>query len=717
MPRKKRRVARYCHACRAVAKTIDAYYQSIQEHFTNCTLSAKNPWPYKMIKLGSVEDLSKSDCTSCQDIINKLIQDDKLPSLESNSTFWLNGRSLLIGSSETFWIKLCRLEASAIAYEVGRLFDAQRTDIILLRKWIDCCHTSHHGRCLSSELPLPSHQIYLIDVDDGCLVHSSAKCRYVALSYVWGEAAAFRTTKCNLASLKEPRSIRADADDLSIPNTIRDALRLVSMLGQRYLWVDSFCIVQDDQEVKQKHLNSMASIYANAYFTIVAADGSNANHGLRGIGGGAKPRNVACDIVRLPNGNDMIAQRPRAWDPETTPWQSRGWTFQEGHFSRRVLIFNGLVSWVCRTAIWEEHISSPTEDTIVAARHEPSCHNLDHLAGQHGTWPDVDKWTSIAGEFNQKKLTYESDVVDAFSGITSALSGQFSGGVLWGIPEMFFDYLIIWRPVTPLRRRKAHIGSSFENILPSWSWLGWEGAFVPLAYPILTQHPKIDCSSIEIQSLVVWYKSESVTSNLCLVKNVYPSLYQTYRDKELSKVPAGWTRGLYPGGTPYYIHDTMPLERFRFPLPLLNENIGSQCNEQGRHLFFKAQRAWLFAGQNLTLANQKWTNCSIHLVDIDGNWAGTLQLSGEISDRPLIGMRCELIALSLGTAENRDDKHPGYLDEWYLPERPRDGEFYRFYNVLWIEWEGFIAYRKAVGTVYKEMWDSQRLEDVDVILG
>ena len=52
-----------------------------------------------------------------------------------------------------------------------------------------------------------------------------------------------------------------------------------------------------------------------------------------------------------------------------------------------------------------------------------------------------------------------------------------------------------------------------------------------------------------------------------------------------------------------------------------------------------------------------------------------------------------------------------------MPERPRDSEIYTFYNVMCIEWENGIAYRRAVGTVYKEMWESQAREEIDVILG
>ena len=77
---------------------------------------------------------------------------------------------------------------------------------------------------------------------------------------------------------------------------------------------------------------------------------------------------------------------------------------------------------------------------------------------------------------------------------------------------------------------------------------------------------------------------------------------------------------------------------------------------------------------------------------------------------------CELIALSLATVVNSGD-YLAILDEWKLPERPRDSVLYQFYYVMWIEWERGIAYRKAVGTVYKPVWEHQVREDVDIILG
>jgi hypothetical protein len=61
-----------------------------------------------------------------------------------------------------------------------------------------------------------------------------------------------------------------------IPRTIRNTISFVDLLGIPYLWVDSMCIVQDDKEGKHAQIQAMAGIYANAYVTIVAGNGWDA---------------------------------------------------------------------------------------------------------------------------------------------------------------------------------------------------------------------------------------------------------------------------------------------------------------------------------------------------------------------------------------------------------------------------------------------------------
>lgn len=48
--------------------------------------------------------------------------------------------------------------------------------------------------------------------------------------------------------------------------------------------------------------------------------------------------------------------------------------------------------------------------------------------------------------------------------------------------------------------------------------------------------------------------------------------------------------------------------------------------------------------------------------------------------------------------------------------RNQDGLF-EFVNVMWIEWQDGIAYRKAVGPFMRHVWEDYELETIEVTLG
>ncbi|KAE9375897.1 hypothetical protein N431DRAFT_437352 [Stipitochalara longipes BDJ] len=520
--------------------------------------------------------------------------------------------------------------------------------------------------------------------------------------------------KNNLDQLKKPGAIGPDVNHLVIPNTIRDAMRLVSLLNEKYLWVDAFCIIQDEDDTKELHLSSMASIYASSFFTIVAAGGDNANHGLRGIFERTKNRNVLCDTIRFQSGQELLAYRSRAWYPEHTTWDSRAWTFQEALFSRRLLIFNGLVSWVCRTAIWEEHVKKPTEDSSFSSNYVTPPLEMN-FAAHAPTWPNFEYWNNLVRLFACRQLKYDEDVISAFAGTTFIFNRVFSGGILWGMPEMFFDYCMLWTPLNVVRRRLGSNTSS-KNNLPSWSWVGWQGDIVPALIAPLSHPPEHDNQVIAIQPVVQWYQARNPISDIVPINSTYPSLFRTYSENRTAKVPPGWTRKLYPDSTPYYTHDKIPSERFRSPVPLISENSDQSLNNQNPYLFFKAQRAWFYIGEKLNGSRLPWGSCSATLVDSEGNLVGIIRLNIDRLGEPPTGDICEVVALSLGAAVSGGNYY-GMLDEWDIIDLPFESGIYKFYFVMWIERKNGTAYRKAIGRVFKGMWESQVLEDIDIVLG
>ncbi|KAJ8457650.1 hypothetical protein ONZ51_g11399 [Trametes cubensis] len=91
---------------------------------------------------------------------------------------------------------------------------------------------------------------------------------YVALSYVWGEDQSHRTTEGNLHTYID--GIHPE----QLPQTTGDAIFVIHVLGYRFLWVDSLCIVQDSLDDKHQELRTMRNVYRRAVLTTNATTGS-----------------------------------------------------------------------------------------------------------------------------------------------------------------------------------------------------------------------------------------------------------------------------------------------------------------------------------------------------------------------------------------------------------------------------------------------------------
>lgn len=84
--------------------------------------------------------------------------------------------------------------------------------------------------------------------------------------------------------------------------------------------------------------------------------------------------------------------------------------------------------------------------------------------------------------YSKRKLSYETDILQAFTGITSALQKITGSRFVTGLPDLSFLRSLLWMPSqTPVRRRSAGHPRS-EDYFPSWSWIGWIG---PVHYALL----------------------------------------------------------------------------------------------------------------------------------------------------------------------------------------------------------------------------------------
>ncbi|EXJ63315.1 uncharacterized protein A1O5_11636 [Cladophialophora psammophila CBS 110553] len=168
----------------------------------------------------------------------------------------------------------------------------QTISIDQIKIWIDVCEREHGDTCgsltLSSSSAEIEYPILLIDVNLRCLVWSTAASRYLALSYVWGQADTAETMRSNLESRLKPSGLPP-----ALPQTIEDAIMLTMKMQEKYLWVDALCIVQDDIKTKHSNIQRMDKVYSNALATIVCLNGKDANAGLPGVRPASrKPQNI-----------------------------------------------------------------------------------------------------------------------------------------------------------------------------------------------------------------------------------------------------------------------------------------------------------------------------------------------------------------------------------------------------------------------------------------
>jgi hypothetical protein len=260
------------------------YAYALGEAFPGCTICAQlielfntSVSDYVEIPLGIVRALVDTDCPHGEWIKNfrndvhrfKHFYECKMEAIKGSwgSTIHLS-LSRGSGSSLGDSVELVNRKNGRKYPGGGRILDPSWIDEKVILDWKERCNRTHGDACEHPEKfrGIDSAQpTWLVDTLNGCLVPGNEeRTRYITLSYTWGQTETLRNDKSIVDQLQKPGVLVAGSLAEKVPRTIRNAIDVVRLLGERYLWVDSLCIVQDDGENLGVELNRMARIYATS---------------------------------------------------------------------------------------------------------------------------------------------------------------------------------------------------------------------------------------------------------------------------------------------------------------------------------------------------------------------------------------------------------------------------------------------------------------------
>lgn len=352
-----------------------------------------------------------------------------------------------------------------------------QNNLALLSQWLGTCCDHHTGSCRSAKSGADSTPalIRVIDVAQRKLVsRDPAAIVYATLSYVWGQNREDHT------KLTDELQVQRDSSGnvsiflpLVAPKVIEDSLFVCNSVSVPYLWVDLYCVHQDDPVKKAAEIKAMGYIYRLSHITFVAGAATPEDLLEPGHPQGLLSTSAVDDLgseqrIETIGDRTYVSALPSiSWQSARSAWNKRGWTFQEGHMARRIAFFGKHdISFLCGAGHWRESLHSGPFG------HDANIPGVDLSADAYSALFAL-VWLKDGWSFRQynrtlsdycgRTLSYESDRLDAVSGSFNVIAHRNGIHFLHGLPSAHFHYALLFRGENDRPRAG----------FPSWSWAGW----------------------------------------------------------------------------------------------------------------------------------------------------------------------------------------------------------------------------------------------------
>jgi hypothetical protein len=379
----------------------------------------------------------------------------------------------------------------------GRIVDTSSEEAHdLVKGWLTTCSKTHEACGIPPSSALPRRVLDVSGSEVRLLETQGRKAPYVTLSHCWGRQSVTRVTKATLGAMKR----QVPCSDLS--RTFEDAVAITRKLGFQYLWIDSLCILQDDQEEWEIEASNMSHIFANSQLTIAA---SRATDGSEGCWSSRlkEPFHLRCT-------NDREIRDPRLWQPyqiegldrdgspktfsvslgfphgifrrkrPAEPLLKRAWVFQEQILSPRIIHYASgelffeckthiaceCSGWSVRSQIWDWETRWRKAHNVLVNQDKS---NRTVLGDLEQNLREFEAYKTLIETYTELDITNDLDRLPALSGLTMGRNDEYLAG-MW---KSFFLMTLHWVPESEspkgIMARRPH-----EYRAPTWSWASME---------------------------------------------------------------------------------------------------------------------------------------------------------------------------------------------------------------------------------------------------
>ncbi|CCC11000.1 hypothetical protein SMACR_08790 [Sordaria macrospora] len=280
------------------------------------------------------------------------------------------------------------------------------------------------------------------------------------------------------------------------PKVYQDVVVVCRALGVRYIWIDSFCIIQDDLEDWKVQSSMIQDIYSHGYLNLANVLGKHAD----GLEVKRDPTTTSPCILSRKFDDGSTAYwgciEDGSWREQIqdAPLYTRGWCYQERFLSARTVQFGQQLYWECREQFDSESV--PSRKAFYDLKHPDLMTTFEKdKESASGALSPHEIWNTVVKIYTTTQLTQQSDKLVALRGVFNRFWERFEAKAQQGRNQQNIDWCIaglwkrdlirhlLWRRETyqldsiPNPESWPSEDDQFNaratellNLYPSWSW-------------------------------------------------------------------------------------------------------------------------------------------------------------------------------------------------------------------------------------------------------